>query len=212
MKAVPLAGVALFLAVSTSAFARVLPGVGDGIPGQAPLTIAVSENGYLNQVDQSTLTVNGQPAVIAIGSGVDGVPEYSTNGIFVGAGDINFLNPAGVTPTVSDVIRIYDSNGGTGDLFSVFSYTQLEQIGGVPIETTPDSGFDVAAIPAPNRLLSGALAPFVNAGVEYPVVPYVTPFGADVYTFKSDSDVPEPASLALLASTFVLGSVRRRRH
>jgi hypothetical protein len=100
------------------------------------------------------------------------------------------------------VIRIYPSNltvPGTaaGDTFSVFSYTLLENLNGVPIETTPDSRFDVTKIPNPNLLPTGGPLPIASIP-EFPVTPY-TAANANSYTFISDngSKTPEPGSLAL---------------
>ncbi len=177
--------------------------VGDPLQGSSPFSLIVHEDGANSTMIITEGTSSSFSPPIAVASGPDGVPEYSTGGVFLQAGDIYWLNPAGVSPTISDMLRIYPSAAGvaSGNTFSVFSMTLPEGAQESPLVIKPDSPWDVPAVPANTNLLN------------FPSVPengtYVSPGLNGVkgtYTFLSDTDVvPEPAGWVIgLACTLGL--------
>ena len=174
-------------ASAMGATSSVLP-VGD--PQQAtPFNLTIIENGANSSMTITEGTTFPFSPSVAVASGPDGVPEYSTGGIFLQAGDIYWQNPTGVSPTISDMLRIYPSAGQVyGDTFSVFSMTYPEDGQEDPLVVKPDSPWDVAGLPLNTNL------------VNYPSVAengtYISPGlggAAGTYTFLSDTDaVPEP--------------------
>lgn len=180
-------------ATAMGAASSVLP-VGD--PQLAtPFNLTVHENGANSVMTITEGTTLPFSPSVAIVSGPDGVPEYSTGGVFLQAGDIYWLNPPGVPPTISDMLRIYPTAAGTayGDTFSVFSMTYPEGSQEDPSVTKPDSPWDVRGLPLNTNL------------VNFPSVAengtYTSPGlggAAGTYTFLSDTDaVPEPTGWSL---------------
>lgn len=172
---------------ATKSFAQ----VGAPLPNQGALTIVADEN-------TGVVTVNG------IVSTPDATGTYLTGGIFVLAGDINYIE--GVGPArgqISDVIRIIPSIpsnfGPAGDQFRVFS--DLE-----PGELNPGP-FDIG-VPAPNPTLPTGQV--LEPNVYGPVLIPGFPNDVGNYTFVSDVDVPEPASISLLAIGGLSLLARRR--
>jgi hypothetical protein len=169
--------------------------VGDPASGSSPFSLIVHEDGANSTIIITEGTTSPFSASIAVASGPDGVPEYSTGGVFLQAGDIYWLNPAGVSPTISDMLRIYPSAAGvtSGDTFSVFSMTLPEGAQESPIVIKPDSPYDVPTVPANTDLTT---FPSVAENGTY-VSPGLN--GAKgTYTFLSDTDVvPEPTGWAI---------------
>ncbi len=191
-------------------------GVGDPPVGSPPISIVVTEAKANSSIIITAGTGASFNAVVAVNVGPDGVPEYSTGGIFLQAGDIYWLNPKGISPTISDMMRIYPVAGTTtGDTFSVFSASYPEDSQEDPASfALPDSPYDVQALPA-------GLFPVLSTGApNYATVgengTYVSPGGngkAGTFTFNSDHDVPEPTGIALIASAAagILLLARRRQ-
>ena len=179
-------------------------GVGDPPAGSPPISIVVTEAKANSSIIITEGTGTSFNAVVAVASGPDGVPEYSTGGIFLQAGDIYWLNPKGISPTISDMMRIYPVGGTTtGDTFSVFSASYPEDGQEDPAsKPLPDSPYDVQSLP-------GGLFPVSSSSgvANYASVAengtYVSPGGngnTGSFTFNSDHDVvPEPASIAIIA-------------
>ena len=182
-------GIAI-LGLHSSAMGAPLP-VGNPQQAATPFNLTVIEKGSNSSMTITEGTTGPFSPSIAVNAGPDGVPEYSTGGVFLQAGDIYWLNPTGVLPTISDMLRIYPSALGTnfGDTFSVFSMTYPEDGQEDPTVVKPDSPWDVLAVPANTDL------------VNFPSVAengtYTSPGGA-TYTFLSDKDVvPEPTGWSL---------------
>ena len=175
--------------------AAVVP-VGVPASGNPAVSIVVTEAGKNSSIIITEGTASSFNAAVAVAVGPDNVPVYSTGGIFLAAGDIYWLNPAGVLPTVSDMMRIYPVAGTTtGDTFSVFSLSYLEKSQEDPASLPlPDSPYDVPVLPAGINMAASATVP--ENGTYVSPAPNGT---AGSFTFNSDHDVvPEPGSLALL--------------
>lgn len=185
--------VPLMLACAGRAMAIAEPVIGSASGGPTPnatLSIVVDEAA-------GTVSVNGaitQP----IGNGPDGVPLYSTGGNFVQAGDIYFFEPP--TPgDVSDMIRIYAAASTYGDTFSVWSDSEAGEV------EAPDPFDHPFPANVPNANSVGVFETQIYRTAD--LDPAQT---SGTYQFKSDTDVPEPAALGIVAFG-ALGLLRRRR-
>jgi hypothetical protein len=166
---------------------------GTPLPGTAPISASIDENGLaiLNGQTIPTVLVNGVPTVL--------LPSP------VIAGDVVLLDPPGPTGALdpSDILRFPDQGNGLS------TWMQLLSDNGDGV----DNVGDITGIPPLQSLGSNVTIP------EDPSEITSYQAGANSYTVYSDAGIdpggmtPEPGSLSLLATGGLplLGFLRRRR-